>query len=58
MTAQNYVVKAGPSGVTLLLAEVGAFRMSAEGAVVLAQQLLEAANEIRPGTVMKIGGWE
>lgn len=60
MTAQNYKVTAKPNDeVTLYLAEVGAFRMTAEGAAYLAQQLLDAANVAKPGTGgFKLGGWE
>lgn len=56
----SYKVTAGPNGVTLFLAGIdGAFRMSAEGAAYLAQQLLEAANVAKPGAGgFKIGGWE
>jgi hypothetical protein len=59
VSKQNYQVSATPDGdaVTLLLPEIGAFRMTAVGAAYLAQQLLEAANVAKPGTVgFKVGG--
>lgn len=59
MTAQNYAVTTDATLVTLILPEKrGALRMTPEAAAYLAQQLFDAANEIRPGTVMKIGGWK
>lgn len=58
MTAQNWAVTADATLVTLVLPDAGgAVRMTPEVAAYLAQELLEAANKLRPGTVVKIGGW-
>ena len=58
----NYTVIASPNAdaVTLLIAEVGGFRMTAVGAAYLAQQLLDAANVAKPGAGgIRIGGqWD
>ena len=51
MAELNYKITAkAPDSVTLYLVDVGAFKMTAEGAAYLAQQLLEAANVAKPGS--------
>jgi hypothetical protein len=47
----HFIVQAKNRTVTLLIRDIGMYVMQPAGAVELARHLLDAANEIEPGTV-------